>query len=172
MAPRKSTSRKFEFKNPVKAQLKQGKSVFGPVISVNNVEVAAQCAALGFDFIWLEMEHAPLSLETVRNAVLAPLRGLGLVVVDEEHEGSYKSEEHPRFHAILEAFERRTGCAVLVNTSFNVRGEPIVCTPLDAYRCFRRTDMDALVLGQFLLERGAQPEFAESEDWKKEFVLD
>jgi carbamoyltransferase len=81
-------------------------------------------------------------------------------------------DEHPRFHALLAAFERRTGCAVLVNTSFNVRGEPIVCTPFDAYRCFRRTEMDYLVLGQFLLEREAQPKFAQGEDWKKEFALD
>jgi len=81
-------------------------------------------------------------------------------------------DEHPRFHAILEAFERRTGCAVLVNTSFNVRGEPIVCTPEDAYRCFRRTEMDALVLGQFLLARKGQPPVEDDSEWKKEFVLD
>ena len=80
MPSRKIASRKSEFKNPVKEQLKQGKSVIGPVINVNNVEVAAQCAALGFDFIWLEMEHAPLSLETVRNVVLAT-RGLPAVPI-------------------------------------------------------------------------------------------
>jgi len=75
MPSRKSKSGKSAFKNPVKEKLKRGEIVIGPVISANNVEVAAQCAALGFDFIWLEMEHAPVSLETVRNAVLAT-RGL------------------------------------------------------------------------------------------------
>jgi 2-keto-3-deoxy-L-rhamnonate aldolase RhmA len=78
MPSRKPSSRSSEFKNPVKEQLKRGESVIGPVIGVNNVEIAAQCAALGFDFIWLEMEHAPLSLETVRNVVLAT-RGLPAV---------------------------------------------------------------------------------------------
>ncbi len=78
MPTRKITSRKSKFKNPVKQKLKRGESVIGPVIGVNNVEVAAQCAALGFDFIWLEMEHAPVNLETVRNVVLAT-RGLPAV---------------------------------------------------------------------------------------------
>jgi 2-keto-3-deoxy-L-rhamnonate aldolase RhmA len=78
MPLKKNPPGKSEFKNPVKEQLKRGESVIGPVISVNNIEVAAQCAALGFDFIWLEMEHAPVSLETVRNAVLAT-RGLPAV---------------------------------------------------------------------------------------------
>jgi len=78
MPLKKKPSGKSEFKNPVKEKLKRGEFVIGPVISVNNVEVAAQCAALGFDFVWLEMEHAPLSLETVRNIVLAT-RGLPAV---------------------------------------------------------------------------------------------
>jgi carbamoyltransferase len=68
------------------------------------------------------------------------------------------ADSAPELHALLRAFERRTGCAVLVNTSFNVRGEPIVCTPEDAWRCFMRTHMDALVLGSFLLEKTRQPE--------------
>lgn len=66
-------------------------------------------------------------------------------------------ETNPLFHALLRAFEARTGCPVLVNTSFNVRGEPIICTPADALRCFRDTRMDVLVLGSFVLERSAQP---------------
>jgi carbamoyltransferase len=66
-------------------------------------------------------------------------------------------EQNPRFYALLERFEQATGCPVLVNTSFNVRGEPIVCTPDDAYRCFVNTEMDCLVIGNFLLERTAQP---------------
>jgi 2-keto-3-deoxy-L-rhamnonate aldolase RhmA len=78
MKPKKSPPRKSGFQNPVKAKVLNGESVIGVTISVNNVEVAAQAANLGFDFIWLEMEHAPLSLETVRNIVLAT-RGLPAV---------------------------------------------------------------------------------------------
>jgi carbamoyltransferase len=80
--------------------------------------------------------------------------------------------EHPRLHALLSAFERRTGCPVLVNTSFNVRGEPIVCTPEDAYRCFMRTHMDALVLEDCLLLRSDQPPWQEASDWRSRFSLD
>jgi carbamoyltransferase len=65
--------------------------------------------------------------------------------------------ENPSFHAILKRFEAKTGCPVLVNTSFNVRGEPVVCTPDDAYRCFVNTEMDYLAIGNFLLDRAAQP---------------
>lgn len=78
----------------------------------------------------------------------------------------------PRYHALIDAFRKRTGCAVIVNTSFNVRGEPIVCTPEDAYRCFMRTNMDYLVLENFVLEKSAQPRFAEDEDWRKRYELD
>jgi carbamoyltransferase len=70
---------------------------------------------------------------------------------------------NPRFYRLLRAFERRTGCPVLVNTSFNVRGEPIVCTPQDAYRCFLATGMDALVLGDFVLYKEALPQRPEAE---------
>ncbi len=77
-----------------------------------------------------------------------------------------------RYYDLLRAFERRTGCGVVVNTSFNVRGEPIVCTPADAYRCFMRTDIDALVLGPFLLEKNAQPTWTGTEEWQNEFQLD
>jgi carbamoyltransferase len=81
-------------------------------------------------------------------------------------------EDSPRYHAILSEFERLTGYGVIVNTSFNVRGEPIVCTPEDAYRCFMRTEMDYLVLGPFLLGKQAQPALAEQGDWRQEFQLD
>ena len=66
-------------------------------------------------------------------------------------------EQNPKLHALLERFRLATGCAVLVNTSFNVRGEPVVCTPDDAYRCFVNTEMDHLVIGNFILARTAQP---------------
>jgi carbamoyltransferase len=78
----------------------------------------------------------------------------------------------PRYWAILDAFRQATGCPVLVNTSFNVRGEPIVCTPEDAYRCFMRTEMDALVLEDCILDKAAQPPWTEKQDWRTEFQLD
>ncbi|MCZ6821847.1 MAG: hypothetical protein O7F10_02730, partial [Deltaproteobacteria bacterium] len=67
------------------------------------------------------------------------------------------AERHPRLHGILSSFKRKTGCPVMINTSFNVRGEPIVCTPQDAYRCFMATNMDALVIDNFLLLKPDQP---------------
>ena len=76
------------------------------------------------------------------------------------------------YHDIIDAFYRRTGCPVIVNTSFNVRGEPIVCTPQDAMRCFRRTDMDVLVLENVVLDRRDQPPMPVDESWKSEFALD
>jgi carbamoyltransferase len=77
------------------------------------------------------------------------------------------------YYEVIEAFYRRTGCPVIVNTSFNVRGEPIVCTPEDAYRCFMRTNMDMLVLEHYILEKAAQPHQApEDESWRTELALD
>jgi len=81
-------------------------------------------------------------------------------------------ESSPDFHAIIEAFDRLTGCPVVINTSFNVRGEPIVCTPEDAYRCFMRTEMDTLVLEDCILSKRDQPEFADAANWEVDFVLD
>ena len=81
-------------------------------------------------------------------------------------------ETSPRYHAILKAFEDLTGCGVVINTSFNVRGEPIVCTPEDAYRCFMRTEMDYLVLGSYILDKKHQPPFQDAANWRKDFVLD
>jgi len=82
------------------------------------------------------------------------------------------AETNPRYHALLGAFDELTGCPVLVNTSFNVRGEPIVCTPEDAYRCFMRTNMDYLVLGSYVLDKTVQPAFHDDKDWRQEFELD
>ena len=78
----------------------------------------------------------------------------------------------PLYWAIIDAFHRRTGCPIVVNTSFNVRGEPIVCTPDDAYRCFMRTEMDTLVLEDCILDKSAQAPLEDDEDWRKEFQLD
>ncbi|MGE0200633.1 MAG: carbamoyltransferase [Candidatus Melainabacteria bacterium] len=83
---------------------------------------------------------------------------------------------NPRYHALLSAFEAQSGCPVVVNTSFNVRGEPIVCTPEDAYRCFMRTDMDALVVENYLMLKPSQPqslvEKYRDKSWQEEFALD
>jgi carbamoyltransferase len=81
-------------------------------------------------------------------------------------------ETNPRYHALLKAFEANTGCGVLVNTSFNVRGEPIVCTPEDAYRCFMRTEMDYLIVENCLLAKSDQPEWEKDDSWQDEFELD
>ena len=81
-------------------------------------------------------------------------------------------DTNKEFYDIIKAFEERTGYGIIINTSFNVRGEPIVCTPEDAYRCFMRTEMDYLVLGSFLLEKGAQPEWVDKKDWREDYVLD
>ena len=83
-----------------------------------------------------------------------------------------RPDTNPIFHAIIEAFSHLTGCPVIVNTSFNVRGEPIVCTPEDAYRCFMRTDMDALVFERHLLHKTDQVPAEVSDAWKEEFALD
>lgn len=77
-----------------------------------------------------------------------------------------------RFYELIDAFDKLTGCPVLINTSFNVRGEPIVCAPEDAYRCFMRTEMDYLVMENFLLVKDHQPDWKEASDWKEEFALD
>ena len=81
-------------------------------------------------------------------------------------------ETNPRYYKLISKFEEKTGCAVIINTSFNVRGEPIVCTPKDAYKCFMRTDMDYLVLGNYILSKEDQKPLENDSDWKKEFVLD
>ena len=81
-------------------------------------------------------------------------------------------ETNPLYHALLGRFEALTGCPVLVNTSFNVRGEPIVCTPKDAYLCFMRTEMDALALGSCVLEKGRQPPLRDDVDWRSLYQLD
>jgi carbamoyltransferase len=79
---------------------------------------------------------------------------------------------NPDYYDLIHEFETQTGCGLLVNTSFNVRGEPIVCTPEDAYRCFMRTHIDCLVLGPFVLNKEDQPEWQEAGDWRNEFQLD
>jgi len=81
-------------------------------------------------------------------------------------------ETNPRFHDLVSHFEQRTGCPLLINPSFNVRGEPIVASPEDAYRCFMRTEMDYLVMENILLAKSDQPDRVQDESWKEEFELD
>ena len=83
-----------------------------------------------------------------------------------------RREDHPLYYDLIQRFREKTGCAVIINTSFNVRGEPIVCSPEDAYRCFLRTEMDYLVMGSFLLAKSDQREVVHDESWKEEFALD
>lgn len=81
-------------------------------------------------------------------------------------------ETNPEYWELINEFKKLTGYSVVVNTSFNVRGEPIVCTPEDAYRCLMRTEMDYLVIGHFIFDKKLQPEWKEKTNWKEEFVLD
>ena len=81
-------------------------------------------------------------------------------------------ETNPLYHRLISAVEAKTGCAVLVNTSFNVRGEPIICSPLDAYTCFMRTEMDYLVMENCILDKKEQPSFHDEIDWRKMYELD
>lgn len=81
-------------------------------------------------------------------------------------------ETNPRYHNMIKRFYEKTGCPLIVNTSFNVRGEPIVCKPEDAYRCFMRTEMDYLIMENCLLDKKEQPVWHETEDWQKSFELD
>ena len=83
-----------------------------------------------------------------------------------------KRDDFPLYYDTINEFYKKTGCAVIVNTSFNVRGEPLVCRPQEAYRCFMRTGMDYLVMGSFLLDKRDQPALDKDTDWKKEFTLD
>lgn len=85
---------------------------------------------------------------------------------------SVHQETNPRYWQLINAFREQTGCAMMVNTSFNVRGEPIVCTPEDAYQCFMRTDMDYLVIGNYLFSKDEQPAWQEGDNWRDKYELD
>ena len=81
-------------------------------------------------------------------------------------------ETNPRYHALLQVFKAKTGCPVIVNTSFNVRGEPIVCTPADAFRCFMGTDIDCLAVGNYFLRKEAQDPTLKVEEYEDSFEKD
>jgi carbamoyltransferase len=81
-------------------------------------------------------------------------------------------ETNARYHELISSFKELTGYGVIVNTSFNVRGEPIVCTPEDAYKCLMRTEMDNLIIGNFIFDKKLQPEWTEKQTWKEDYKLD
>ena len=81
-------------------------------------------------------------------------------------------DDNPLFYKTIARFDEKYGCPVIINTSFNVRGEPIICTPQDAYLCFMRTDMDYLIMGNFLIEKKAQKPLDKDIDWMKKYELD
>jgi carbamoyltransferase len=85
---------------------------------------------------------------------------------------SVHKETNPEYYELIKSFKNITGVGVVINTSFNVRGEPIVCTPQDAYKCFMRTEMDYLVIGSYIFDKKEQPNFEDKENWKETFVLD
>lgn len=114
---------------------------------------------------------APLPLEQWVNQVRSVVPAI-THVDDSARIQTVSRQTNPDFHALLSAFERLTGCPLLVNTSFNVRSEPIVCTPAEAYQCFMRTGLDILVLNRFLLHKSEQPPWEEIVNWKQEFGLD
>jgi len=81
-------------------------------------------------------------------------------------------ETNYKYYQLIKAFKELTGYSVIINTSFNVRGEPIVCTPDDAYKCFMRTEMDHLVMDNYVFNKEDQPEWVEEKDWQEEYELD
>ena len=141
-------------------KLREGFRPFAPSVLR---ERAAEWFALQGDSPYMALV-APLR-EDRRAPVTVP------AVVHVDHSARLQTVDRdtsPDFHALLERFEARTGCPMLVNTSFNVRGEPIVCTPSDAYRCFMRTEIDHLVLWPFLLDRRTQPAQHGVNEWTTE----
>ena len=85
---------------------------------------------------------------------------------------SVNKNTNNKYWTLINSFKNKSGCPLIVNTSFNVRGEPIVCTPEDAYKCFMRTEMDWLVMGNLVFDKKCQPEWNEKKDWRLEYELD
>ena len=81
-------------------------------------------------------------------------------------------ETNPKYHKLISLFEEKTSCPIVVNTSFNVRGEPIVCTPEDSYRCFMRTEMDVLAIGNYVILKSEQVSLKDNKNWQENFQLD
>ena len=131
------------------------------MLLVADVQAKRRLRSTGFDTTGLDSVNVPRSLIPAVTHVDYSARIQ-----------TVRREANPLYYDIIEAFRRRTGCPVIVNTSFNVRGEPLVCTPEDAYRCFMRTNMDALVLENFILDKADRPATGVEETWQKAFALD
>ena len=116
-------------------------------------------------------DAAPSSMREIINSVRSDVPAITHVDYSARVQ-TVDRETNALYYDIIKEFEKRTGYGIIINTSFNVRGEPIVCTPEDAYQCFMRTEMDYLVLGSFLLDKKEQPEWEEKTDWRDEFALD
>lgn len=116
----------------------------------------AKDRAEGFDKLKIKRSHIPAATHVDYSARVQTI----------------KREDHPLYYDLINVFYKKTGCPVLINTSFNVRGEPLVLNPQDAFRCFMRTEMDYLVMGTFLLDKKQQKPFEKDTKWQKEFELD
>ncbi|MBI5094502.1 MAG: carbamoyltransferase [Candidatus Hydrogenedentes bacterium] len=148
-------------------------------------ERAAECFELDVDSPYM-MLVAPVRPERLRelNPEEAQAEGFGMLKVarsdlpaithvdNSARIQTVAKEDNPRYHRMIERFYEITGCPVVINTSYNVRGEPIVCTPQEAYTCFMRTDMDFLAMGSFLLDKTRQAPWPEDREWMNEYELD
>lgn len=130
--------------------------IVAPVAAAHQLEVDPTATAAGLELLRVHRSSIPAVTHVDYSARVQTV----------------SPDRMPLFHQLLTAFKVRTGCPVLVNTSFNVRGEPIVCSPADAYTCFMRTDIDVLAIGNFLLEKADQPAWSEDSDWRKNIPLD
>lgn len=130
--------------------------VVAQVADEQRMKVTAPSTATGLDLLRLQRSTVPAVTHVDLSARVQTVT----------------EQENPAYHQLLTAFHQLTGCPVLVNTSFNVRGEPIVNTPQDAYACFMRTNIDLLAMGGFLLEKAAQPQWYEESDWREAIPLD
>jgi carbamoyltransferase len=130
--------------------------VVAPVADAARVDVEADSGLTGLDLLKVRRSVIPAVTHVDYTARVQTVR----------------RRDNPRYHQLLLALKQETGSSVVVNTSFNVRGEPIVNTPHEAYTCFMRTNIDMLALGGFLLRKSDQPEWTEEVDWRTEVPLD
>lgn len=129
--------------------------------------VAVESAQEWFDLRGNDSPYMLVTCDVKRNEIPAVTHVDGSARVQ-----TVSAEQSPRYHELLTAWGEATGCPVLINTSFNVRGEPIVCTPHDAYRCFRGSGLDVLVLGDYLLDKSAMPDDPEFRNYERRFAPD
>ena len=141
----------FELRQPSPYML-----VVAPVVREQRVEAADDGTATGLDLLRIQRSTIPAVTHVDWSARVQTVT----------------ARDNPEYHRLLTAFHEATGCPVLVNTSFNVRGEPIVNSPHEAYRCFMRTNIDVLAMGSFLLEKTAQPDWREEAGWRDAIPLD